>query len=72
MGNTQTYDFKENRVLSIDMGMVKYHCIRKKVSQNEINDSIWKPDWSVLVYPVIKLAQLGDHQLGDAAQLGDH
>jgi len=40
MGNTQTYDFKENRVLSIDMGMVKYHCIRKKVSQNEINDSI--------------------------------
>ena len=33
MGNTQTYDFKENRVLSIDMGMVNYDCIRKKVGQ---------------------------------------
>ena len=32
MGNSQT-NFKENRVLSIDMGMVKYHCIRSKIGR---------------------------------------
>ena len=36
MGNSQTNDFKENRVLSIDMGMVKYHLFHWKIGR------IWK------------------------------
>jgi hypothetical protein len=32
MGNVQT-DFKENRVLSIDMGMVKYYFIHQKLDR---------------------------------------
>ena len=36
MGNSQTNNFNENRVLSIDMGMVKYHLFHWKIGR------IWK------------------------------